>query len=452
MDINVTKVSDEKTKSTIYTLTKKDDNKKSALIRVIDYGNNGLDNTDGIIAKGETSVFTNEEIKSKIFDKYQNTNAKSNLPEADYSETNGKLNINTDKEYSLGSVAKLLGVNPAAPATSSTPSSVTAQTFPNIASLSTGMPMIDTSLFDGYGMGQTGASMPNFDMKKYQDAMKSYTGIGTLAGVLSSIGGDCDFFSSTLIPMLAASMLPKVGNFFTSAPTAPVAPAVTNTNAAATTSTSAPAPTSNTTAQTSTSTTPSSTTEKTTTTAPVLTTSTSSVAEADKAYKELTKAKSEKSKVTTVYYHDGTIAEKFTDEKTGDRIVDHRSGKGGKTLSRVRYFKGTHDSRAEFFDGDKNGLIIKTYTDKETGKRVAEQWKRVSAKTIKPVKKTYFTGKTADEAKTETAKTRNTEIDAKVKDLKVQQEAARKNVLNATSAFGIKRATEEHLDINAKIS
>ena len=100
MDIKLTKATDEKSKATIYTLTKTDDNKKSALIRVIDYGNNGLDNTDGIIVKGETSVFTNEEIKNKLFDKYQNTNAKSNLPEADYSENNGKLDIGTDKIYS----------------------------------------------------------------------------------------------------------------------------------------------------------------------------------------------------------------------------------------------------------------------------------------------------------------------------------------------------------------
>lgn len=399
MDIRLTKATDEKSKATIYTLTKTDDNKKSALIRVIDFGNNGLDNTDSIVVKGETSVFTNDEIKSNLLNGYQNTNTKSNLPEADYSETNGKLNIGADKEYSLGSVAKILGVNPATTPTSTAAASTPAQAFPNIAALSTGMPMLDTSLFEGYGMAQTGASMPGFDMDKYQKAMKSFTGIGALAGVLSSLGGDCDFFSSTLIPMLAGSMLPKVGNFFTSAPTAPAASAAATTAAA---NTSATAPTSNTTAQSSASTAPGSTTGSAPVSAPVSTVGTSSVAEADKAYKELTKAKSEKSKVTTVYYHDGTIAEKFTDEKTGDRIIDHRAGKGGKTLSRVRYFKGTHDSRAEFFDGDKNGLIIKTYTEKETGKRVAEQYKRVSEKTIKYVKKTYFTGKAADETKTKT--------------------------------------------------
>ena len=379
---------DEKSKATVYTL-KKTEGGKSAIIKVLDYGNNGLDNTDGIFAKGNTSVFTNEEIKTNLFANYKNTKETTKLEAVEYSAEDGKIDLNNGKTYSLGSFAALTGAAPAATAAANATTSISASTQ-NYAALNTSPSMVDTSLYENYGALQGATQMPNFDYQKYQDAANSYNGIGALVGMLSLLGGDCDNFTSTFLPLMMGQMAPDYGNFYSSpAPTvkketqaAPNKEATTDntTKDGKTTKTETPAGTTNK------ATTPAETTVSSGTSNHKKTGTTSHKAanaetDIDKEYAELQKTgKTEKAKKETATHKDGTVSTKNAD---GNKVI--QKFKNGILVEETEFYsdgsfnktqhseiKGATYQKNETVGVNKDGLQIRNYTNYENGTRIVE--------------------------------------------------------------------------------
>jgi len=383
---------DEKSKATVYTL-KKTEGGKSAIIKVLDYGNNGLDNTDGIFAKGNTSVFTNEEIKTNLFANYKNTKETTKLEAVEYSAEDGKIDLKNGKTYSLGSFAELTGAAPAATAASSasTQSTLTPQ---SIAALNTNTPLLDTSLYENYGALQGATQTPNFDYEKYQDATNSYNGIGALVGMLSLLGGDCDNFTSTFLPMMMGQMAPDYGPFYSSpAPTVKKeakkdTPAASNKEATTdnttkdgkTTKTETPAGTTDKAAAPAV-TSVSSTTPKHKKTGATSHKAANVETDIDKEYAELQKTgKTEKAKKETATHKDGTVSTKNAD---GNKVI--QKFKHGILVEETEFYsdgsfnktqhseiKGATYQKNETVGVNKDGLQIRNYTNYENGTRIVE--------------------------------------------------------------------------------
>jgi len=432
MGIEFIQGTDDKLKANVYTL-KKTENAKSAVIKVIDYDNEGFDNHDGVVVSGDTSIFTADEIKGKLLNGYRNTTIETTtkngkevkLPEIASSEKDGKIKFEENKECNLGSFAKRMAVEPPKTAqtdkssTNTINPSVTNSTMPSypmtsFGSLSTGMPMLDTSLFENTGMG-TQAGMPSFDFGKYQQQSNMANGIGSLLGMLSAYSGENDFASSFMLPLMMSSMMGNIGNFFTSPASTPSAP-TTNTAPASTENTTTentPAPTS------STATVPAAT---------ISTASTEPIEETDvvtATKKEQEELQNEKVVTTST---NGRYKETFID-KNGDKIEDVRDA-NGYMIGRNIYYKGTNDRRTEYFQGENKGKITKSYTD-EQGNRVVETYKRV-ADNKSVLQKKYINGEVVKSTVPVTTEARGAKVDAKIKTLHSELAVAEKEFKNTT--------------------
>lgn len=93
----------------IYTLTKTVDGKTST-ITIIDSNGNGLDNNDKFSVTGDVSVFTSKELKDKFAEQnfYKGDSAKADTKIENTVTKDGKIEIQTGKEYSLESLVKSL--------------------------------------------------------------------------------------------------------------------------------------------------------------------------------------------------------------------------------------------------------------------------------------------------------------------------------------------------------
>ena len=113
-----------KEKEGVYVLTKQGKDGKKAMISVRDSNSNSkLDNNDGFIVSGPTSIFTAGEILSAL-DKQKyvaNDNGKSGLPIVPAIDKNGKIAVRNDQQYNFGSfVTALNKMNPDAAVFAST--------------------------------------------------------------------------------------------------------------------------------------------------------------------------------------------------------------------------------------------------------------------------------------------------------------------------------------------
>lgn len=387
---------DAKAKATTFTMSKTE-NGKTTILRIVDRDKSG---NDGILAVGDnTSIFTKDDVLT-LMNEYAGattsvgTAEDSKLTPAEYTVEDGQKNLKKDKEYSLTSYAKAMGATLPAPTVST--ANVTSQyNLPNGLTTGSKTPLLDTSMFEGYGAaGQTTTGFENFNMGRYQEAARYAQGVGSLIGMLTSMGSSSDMISA-MLPLMMNQMLPKV-NFFNT-PSAIPAPAATVDNQAAASGTD------------------SASTEKKGNEEVVSSTVSSSsdvVSSTKKEYEQMEKTR--KAKIQTEVAEDGSYVEKYTNEK-GIRIIDHRNAKG-ELVRTGAYNKVTKESRFENYE---TGKIVKLYTDKN-GKRVAEEWNRKDYK--KGVKVTHFTGN-AEKAAAGTAG-RAAKVDVRIKELNTQLAAA----------------------------
>lgn len=116
MPIEFSKVWDTQNNCYVYTLKKNGDKGKVGMLKFFDRDGDGLDANDGFKAKN-SSIFTEEELQKNVLSKYRDfqpnvtttvDGKETNLPEVEYTEDETSIKIKDDKEYNLGSFAKVL--------------------------------------------------------------------------------------------------------------------------------------------------------------------------------------------------------------------------------------------------------------------------------------------------------------------------------------------------------
>lgn len=178
MPIEFSKNWDDKKKCYEYKL-KKTENDKTGFLIFNDRDGDGLDANDGITGQN-TSVFTEDEIKQKILPQYRNASQgltttvdgkEVNLPEAEYTETDGKITLKEGKEFNLGTFVKALyssssnKTNTPNNTNNTSPTNWTQYQFMNNSNTNYS---IYPGAFSNDNSSYTGMTMPRYTVDPYQ--------------------------------------------------------------------------------------------------------------------------------------------------------------------------------------------------------------------------------------------------------------------------------------------